>query len=235
MPVLDREESIEQAYFFHAFRERVLDGMPAQEVLARIGEELLSTTKLPLAISFMLSEIKVAGLIGPAMARLGHYFTPFQTFVIGKAEEDVGRFSMDQALLILEREAKYKADGPDPAGLFVYQFEAIARNRLGYGGWHWWLPHLCLLPPRCAGGHATSATRRLPGDRGRGSRCRRGQGRRGAVPGADDHLHARATGRRRLDRPGPGERPACRSGVVIGAEPPVTRRSPHGVRGSCGD
>jgi len=133
MPVLDREEYIEQAYFFHAFRERVLDGMPAQEVLARIGEELLSTTKLPLAISFMLSEIKVAGLIGPAMARLGHYFTPFQTYVIGKAEEDVGRFSMDQALLILEREAKYKADGPDPAGLFVYQFEAIARNRLGYG------------------------------------------------------------------------------------------------------
>jgi hypothetical protein len=39
---------------------------------------------------------------------------------------------MDQALLILEREAKYKADGPSPAGLFVYQFEAIARNRLGY-------------------------------------------------------------------------------------------------------
>ena len=133
MPVLDREEYIEQAYFFHAFRGRVLDGMPAQEVLARIGEELLSTTKLPLAISFMTSEIKVAGLIGPAMARLGHYFSPFQTFVIGKAEEEVGRFSMDQALLILEREAKYKADGPDPAGLFVYQFEAIARNRLGYG------------------------------------------------------------------------------------------------------
>ena len=31
-PVLDREEYIEQAYFFHAFRERVADGMPAQEV-----------------------------------------------------------------------------------------------------------------------------------------------------------------------------------------------------------
>ena len=133
MPVLEREEYIEQAYFFHAFRERVLDGVPAQEVLARIGEELLSTTKLPLAISFMTSEIKVAGLIGPAMARLGHYFSPFQTYTISRAEEEVGRFSMDQALLILEREAKYKADGPDPAGLFVYQFEAIARNRLGYG------------------------------------------------------------------------------------------------------
>ena len=133
MPVLDREESVEQAYFFHAFRERVLDGIPAQDVLGRIGEELLSTTKLPMAINFMQSEIKVVGLIGPAMARLGHYFTPFQAFVVARAEEDVGRFSMDQALLILEREARYKADGPTPSGLFVYQFESIARNRLGYG------------------------------------------------------------------------------------------------------
>jgi hypothetical protein len=133
MPVLDREEYIEQAYFFHAFRERVMDGLPAQDVLARVGEEILSTTRLPLAISFLYTEIKVAGLMGPAMARLGHYFTPFQTYVIARAEEDVSRFAMDQALLILEREAKYRADGPSPAGLFVYQFEALSRNRLGYG------------------------------------------------------------------------------------------------------
>ncbi len=133
MASLDREESIEQAYFFHAFRERVLDGMPAQDVLSRVGEEILSTTKLPFAISFLASEIKVTGLMGPAMARIGHYFTPFQTHVITQAELDVSRFAMDQALLILEREAKYKADGPSPAGLFVYQFEALSRNRLGYG------------------------------------------------------------------------------------------------------
>ncbi len=133
MPVLDREEYIEQAYFFHAFRERVLDGMPAQDVLTRVSEEILSTTKLPMAISFLATEIKVIGLMAPAMARLRHYFTPFQTHVIDQAEHDVSRFAMDQALLILEREAKYKAESPTPAGLFVYQFEAIARNRLGYG------------------------------------------------------------------------------------------------------
>jgi len=133
MPVLDAEEYIEQAYFYHAFRERVLDGLPAQDVLARVGEEILSTTRLPLAISFLSSEIKVAGLMGPAMARLGHYFTPFQTFVVAKAEADVSRFTMDQALLILEREATYRAGTPTAAGLFVYQFEALARNRLGYG------------------------------------------------------------------------------------------------------
>jgi hypothetical protein len=67
------------------------------------------------------------------MARLGHYFTPFQTFVVTKAEEDVSRFSMDQGLLILEREVKYRAGTPTAAGLFVYQFEALSRNRLGYG------------------------------------------------------------------------------------------------------
>jgi hypothetical protein len=132
MPVLDREEYIEQVYFFHAFRERVLDGLPAQEVLARVGEEILSTTKLPLAISFLASDIKGHGLMAPAMARLGHYFTPFQTHVIAQAEGDASRFSMDQALLVLEREAKFKADGPTKAGLFVYQFEAVSRNRLGY-------------------------------------------------------------------------------------------------------
>jgi hypothetical protein len=132
MPVLDREEYIEQAYFFHAFRERVLDGITSQDVLARISEELLSTTRLPMAVSFLYSEMKSTGLMGPAMARIAHYFTPFQAHVVTQAEQDFSRLPMDQALLILEREAKYKADGPTPPGLFVYQFEAVARNRLGY-------------------------------------------------------------------------------------------------------
>ena len=132
MPVLEREEYIEQAYFFHTFRERLLDGLPAQEILSRIGEELLSTTKLPLAVSFLSTEIKGSGLLAPAMARIGHYFTAFQMHVIGQAEMDLSRFSMEQALLILEREAKYKAENPSLAGLFIFQFESIARNRLGY-------------------------------------------------------------------------------------------------------
>ncbi len=132
MSVLDREEYIEQVYFFQALRQRIMDGMPSQEVLARVGEEILSSTKLPMAISFLLGEIKGAGLLAPGMAMLSHYFTGFQTHVIAQAEADLTRFSIDQALLILEREAKFKADGPTPAGLFVYQFEALSRNRLGY-------------------------------------------------------------------------------------------------------
>ncbi len=133
MPVLDREEYIEQAYFFHAFRERVLDGLPSQDVLSRVSEELLSTTRLPLAVSYLATEIKTVGLMAPAMERISHYFTPFQTHVIAEAERDTSRFPMDQALLILEREARYKSNEPSLSGLFVYQFEAMSRNRLGYG------------------------------------------------------------------------------------------------------
>jgi hypothetical protein len=132
MPVLDREEYIEQAYFFHAFRERLLDGLPAQEILARIGEELLSTTRMPMAVSFLYTEIKGSGLMAPAMARISHYFTPFQAHVVEQAELDVSRFAIEQALLVLEREAKFKADNPPLPALFVFQFEALSRNRLGY-------------------------------------------------------------------------------------------------------
>lgn len=132
MPCLDREEYIEQVYFYATFRERLEDGYPAQEILARIGEELLTTTNLPRAVSFLSAECKLSGYIAPAMQRMPHYFSPFQSFVVEKAEAEVGRFDFSQALLILEREARYRSDGASPAGMFVYQFEAISRNRLGY-------------------------------------------------------------------------------------------------------
>jgi hypothetical protein len=132
MSVLEREEYIEQAYFFHAFRERLIDGLPSQDILSRIGEELLSTTRLPLAVSFLCTDIKGSGVMAPAMARISHYFTPFQTHVVDQAEQDTSRFAMEQALLVLEREAKFKAENPSLPALFVFQFEALSRNRLGY-------------------------------------------------------------------------------------------------------
>jgi hypothetical protein len=132
MPVLEREEYIEQVYFFRALRDRLIDGLPSQEILARIGEELLSTTKLPIAVSFLHIEMKGTGVMGPGMSRISHYFTPFQAHVVSQAENDTSRFPMEQALLVLEREAKFKAEGPALAALFVFQFEALARNRLGY-------------------------------------------------------------------------------------------------------
>src|SRR5690348_3039338 len=105
--VLDREEYIEQTYFFRVFRERLQANQPAQEILERIHEEILSTTRLPYAIQFLATELKHAGLLATGFARLPHYFTPFQAFVVRQAEETGQRFSMETALVILERLAGY--------------------------------------------------------------------------------------------------------------------------------
>jgi hypothetical protein len=70
--------------------------------------------------------------LGSGFARLSHYFTPFQAYVVQQAEDDKRRFGMEMCLLILEREAQYRAGQPTAPGLFVYQFEALSRNRLGY-------------------------------------------------------------------------------------------------------
>ncbi|MDB5305966.1 MAG: hypothetical protein JWO38_168 [Gemmataceae bacterium] len=129
---LDREEYVEQAYFFRMFRERMADNLPAQDILQRAHEEVLTTTRLPYAIQFLSAELKHTGLLASGFTRLPHYFTAFQAFVVRQAEEEGQRFAVPTALLVLEREAAYKADGPTRPGLFVYQFEAIARNRLGY-------------------------------------------------------------------------------------------------------
>jgi hypothetical protein len=129
---LEREEYIEQAHCFRAFRERLADNIPSQEILANLSEELLATTNLPKAIDFLRGEILHTGRMSPGMGRLSHYFTPFQTFVLSRAEEEGSRFDQQTALLVLEREAEYRAGKPVAAGLFIYQFECVARNRLGY-------------------------------------------------------------------------------------------------------
>jgi hypothetical protein len=130
--MLDREESIEQAHLFRALAERMEAGIATQEALASIGEEVLATTKLPMAIGYLIAELKLFGTMATAMARLPHYFTSFQTFVMNRAEHEGGRFDMRTALNILEREARYRADGATPQGLFFYCFECLSRNRLDY-------------------------------------------------------------------------------------------------------
>ncbi|MFO1040317.1 MAG: hypothetical protein U0941_00940 [Planctomycetaceae bacterium] len=132
MPLLDREEYIEQAYFFRTFHERLDENLPSQEILGSIREEILATTKLPMALDVLRSELMHKGKICEGMAHLSHYFAPFQAFVMERAEEDRSKFDQRIALQVLEREAKYRADSPSSAGLFVFQFECMARNRLGY-------------------------------------------------------------------------------------------------------
>ncbi len=130
--MLDREEYVEQAHLFRIFGERVREGVAAQEALAAIAQEVLATTKLPMAIEYLVGELKLVGTLATAMARLSHYFTAFQTFIVGEAEEEGGRFDMRLALAILEREAAYRAAAATPQGIFFYRFECLSRNRLDY-------------------------------------------------------------------------------------------------------
>ena len=130
--MLSREEYVEQVYFFRTLRERMQQSMSTQELLAAIRQEVLTTTMLPYALEFMHDELRLTGGFATAMARLPHYFTAFQTFVVSEAERAEGRFDFRIALEILEREAQYRADGCSPQGMFLFQFEALCRNRLGY-------------------------------------------------------------------------------------------------------
>lgn len=130
--VLDREEYIEQAYFFRTLRERIEGKMPTQQILEHLPQEILSTTRLPMAVQFIADEVKHTGLLSSGFEKLPHYFTPFQAFVMRNTEDEKKRFSIEIGLLILEREAQYRAGAPTPPGLFVYEFEALSRNRLGY-------------------------------------------------------------------------------------------------------
>lgn len=130
--MLEREEYIEQAYLFQILAERLQQNLPLQDVLVGVKEEILATTKLPLALDYLAGEIRQVGVISPAMSRLKHYFAPFQAYVMGEAEAEGGKFDISIALKILEREARFRADGATPQGLFLFQFESLCRNRLGY-------------------------------------------------------------------------------------------------------
>ena len=130
--MLDREEYVEQAHLFRTLGERLNENVPMQELLAYVKQEVLSTTRLPLAIDFLLTELKHTGMMCTAMERLPHYFTPFQTYVISEAEAERGRFDLRIALEILRREAEYRSQSPIPQAMFMYQFECLSRNRLKY-------------------------------------------------------------------------------------------------------
>jgi hypothetical protein len=130
--LLEREEYIEQAYFFQTLRERMLQDMSTQDLLTAARQELLATTRLPLAVDFLADQLRHTGEFASAMARLPHYFTTYQTYVISEAEKAEGRFDFRVALEILRREAEFRATDPSPQGVFLFQFETLCRNRLGY-------------------------------------------------------------------------------------------------------
>lgn len=130
--MLDREEFVEQAYFFGVLFERLGQDNTLQELLEQGRFEVLATTKLPMAIEFLSNELKHSGTIAPAMKKISHYFTPFQSYIVEQSETDRGRFDFKTALLILKHEAEYRSRSDNRQGFFLYQFETLCRNRLNY-------------------------------------------------------------------------------------------------------
>ena len=131
--LLDREEYVEQAYFFRTLRERMLQAVSTQDLIEAIRQEILATTKLPMGL----------GLHGPGAAsyrrfRHGNAATGALLHAVsdlcgrrgrrGKAAGSISaspwRFS--------KRDAEYRGKGPSEQGVFLYQFETLCRNRLGY-------------------------------------------------------------------------------------------------------
>ena len=132
MGSLPREEYIEQAYLFAALAERLKTNEPVQVLLSHIKHELLATTKLPMAVDYLLSELNHSGSMAEAMRRMPHYFSSFQTYLITRSEDDRGRIDIYSVLSILEHEARFHAENESPVSLFLFQLEVLCRNRLSY-------------------------------------------------------------------------------------------------------
>ena len=132
MPTLDPSEYVEQAHFFKSLSQRLEESLPLQDLLGALKLELLVSTQLPMAIDFLLTELKHSGMMSSAMKRLPHYFTPYQSYLVAEAETERGQFDMRVAVRILQADAEYRSQVVSPAGLFLFQFESISRNRLRY-------------------------------------------------------------------------------------------------------
>lgn len=134
--MLAKEEYIEQAYLFRSLADQsTLEPelqQPLQTMLGWLKQEVLATTKLPMAIDFLIGEIKHLGTMSTSMARMPHYFAPFQTYLVQQAEEEGGRFDIWQAFRILQQEAELRARQVPANALFFFQFETLCRNRLSY-------------------------------------------------------------------------------------------------------
>lgn len=130
--ILDRDEYIEQAHLFELLHEQAGGKFPIQDLLEQLRHEVLATTRLPMAMEYLLTEVKHSGLLGPAMRQLAHYFTPFQTYLVDQSESDTGRFMMNTAFKVMQAEAEYRVEKASPAGMFFFQFEVLCRNRLSY-------------------------------------------------------------------------------------------------------
>lgn len=126
------EEYIEQAFLFRTLADRLERGEALQDLLVHVKEEILATTQLPMAVDFLRAELNHGGAMAPAMKRLSHYFTPFQTFLVLSAEDERSRFGLHNCLRVLHHDAELRAKEPSSAAMFFFQFETLSRSRLDY-------------------------------------------------------------------------------------------------------
>ena len=130
--VLDRDEYVEQAYLFRAFRDRLADNLPAQDILTRVHEELLSSTRLPYAVQFLVAELKHSGLLASGFEKLPHYFTPFRRLSSGKQKRN--RALPMTTLCSSWSASALQSRDSNEAGLVHIPVRDDRRNRLGYLG-----------------------------------------------------------------------------------------------------
>ncbi len=106
--------------------------MATQELLGLVKEEVLSTTKLPLAIDFLASELRHAGGFSSAMARLRALLHDVSDVCRGRGRERAGTVRPASGAQDSRARGAVPRREPPPQGLFFYQFECLCRNRLGY-------------------------------------------------------------------------------------------------------
>ena len=130
---LDREEYVEQVYFFRTLRERMQQSMSTQDLLAadppgnpRHDQPAL---RHRLHVERAAADRRLCHRHGPAAPLFHRRFRPSWS---PRPSGPEGRFDFRIGLEILEREAEYRAEGASPQGIFLYQFETLCRNRLGY-------------------------------------------------------------------------------------------------------
>ena len=92
--------------------DRAQQNLATQELLQSIREEILSTTKLPMAIDFLASELRLAA----SSAGDGQFVALFHAVsdIRRRRPKTIGPNSICDCAEILHREALYRAEGISP-------------------------------------------------------------------------------------------------------------------------
>ncbi len=112
-------EYIEQAYLFRAACAQPPDAQEQATQEPPLAHRSGNPLDDPLALRHPIPR-RGDETFGPAGVRLradcSHYFTPYQAFIIGAAEQENRRFSLDTAFLVLPARGRVSRQRPDAAG-----------------------------------------------------------------------------------------------------------------------